>query len=108
MRKFICSPFGEEVDLDDPRTYDHLPKNTKDLRNRMFENIGYAYCYMNFYRKDIYSGNGNDLFDICIQQKNRIDTLIKYFAENEKDNRDNIQWYQEQIFLFEDETENMV
>lgn len=54
MRKFRCRPFGDvEVDLDDPKTYKHLPKNTNELRQKMLSEIGYAYCYMNFWHKDI-------------------------------------------------------
>lgn len=99
MRKFICSPFGEvEVDLDDPKTYEHLPQNIKELRQMMLAQIGYAYCYMKFWHKDTF-GKG--------AQKKRIKKLIKTFTNNEKDNYNNILWYQEQIFLFQDEIENM-
>jgi hypothetical protein len=33
--------------------------------------------------------------------------MIKDFADNRKNNYDNLQWYREQVFLFQDETENM-
>jgi hypothetical protein len=55
MRKYSCSPFGDlEVDLDNPKTYEHLPQNTKDGRAKMLEIIGYSFCYMNLWHKDIY------------------------------------------------------
>ena len=100
MRKYKLQPFGNiEVDLDDPKTYDLLPKTTEELRSLMFENIGYAYCYMNYYHKDSYIKYPD--------QKNTIEQMIEYFTNNEKQNRDNVLWYQEQVFLFEDEIENM-
>jgi hypothetical protein len=40
-------------------------------------------------------------------QKKRVKKMIKYFSENEKDNANNIMWYKEQIYLFQDEIENM-
>ena len=102
MRKFVCHPFKNDVvDLDDPKTYEHLPKNVKDLRQKMFADIGYAYCYMNFWHKDVYEHIH------CDKQKERVEALVKYFTENERENYKNVLWYQEQIFLFEDETENM-
>ena len=102
MRKFICSPFGEEVDLDDPKTYEHLTDNKDELRNKMFSEIGMAYCYMNFWHKDIF-----DNYDSGVKQKERVNDLINNFTDNERENYDNIMWYNEQIFLFQDETENM-
>jgi hypothetical protein len=100
MRKFICRPFGDEVDLDDPKTYDYLPQNTKELRQKMFSEIGYSFCYMNFWHKDIFGKQDAG-------QKKRVQLLIKNFTENERQNYNNILWYQEQIFLFQDEIENM-
>lgn len=101
MRKFKCRPFLDfEVDLDDPTTYSYLPQNTKELRQKMLAEIGYAYCYMNFWHKDIFGKRDGG-------QKERVELLVKNFTENESKNYENILWYQEQIFLFEDETENM-
>ena len=99
MRKFKCSTFGVfglEVDLDDTKLYDYLPQNTKELRTLMFSEIGYAYCYMNFWYKDHFK-----------DQKEKVELLVKNFTENEEQNYDNVLWYQEQIFIFQDETENM-
>ncbi len=101
MRKFkIIDDF--EVDLDDPKTYKHLPQTTKELRQLMLSEIGYAYVYMNYWYEDTFSN-----WDSGIEQKHRVEKLIACFAENERQNRDNILWYQEQIFIFQDETENM-
>lgn len=101
MRKFICRPSGElDVDLDNPKTYEHLPQNKEKLRQKMLSEIGYAYCYMNFWHKNIFGKKDGG-------QKKRVELLIKFFTDNEKRNYENILWYQEQIFLFQDETENM-
>lgn len=66
----------------------------------MLSEIGRAYCYMNYWHKDIFRENDGG-------QKKRIEKLIKNFADNSRQNCDNVLWYQEQIFLFQDETENM-
>jgi hypothetical protein len=101
MRKFKCRPFRDfEVDLDDPKTYEYLPKNVIDLRQKMFAEIGYAYCYMDFWYEDIFGKRDGG-------QRERVMELIKNFTDNEKDNRYNVIWYQEQIFLFQNEIENM-
>ena len=98
MRKFLCRPFGDfEVDLDDPKTYEHLPQNTKELRNLMLSKIGYSYCYMNYWHKDFNHG----------EQKEKIEQLVKYFTDNERKNYNNVLWYQEQVFIFQNEIENM-
>lgn len=103
MRMFKCNPFGDlEVDLDDPKTYDYLPNTTKELRQIMFSEIGYVHCYINYWHKDIFGSKKHNG-----KQIKRIDTLIKNFTENERENSDNVMWYKEQIFLFEDEIENM-
>jgi len=100
MRKFTCT-FGDvDVDLDDPKTYEHLPQNTKELRQKMFAEIGYAFCYMNFWHKDSFEAHDGG-------QKERVEKLVKNFTDIERQNYDNILWYQEQIFLFQDEIENM-
>jgi len=102
MRMFVCAPFGDlEVDLDDPATYSHLPNTINELRELMFARIGYAYCYMYYWHPDIYSGNIGDTQKINVKAK------IKYFTENERANYNNIMWYKEQVFLFDDEIENM-
>lgn len=101
MRKFICTSFENfEVDLDDPKTYEHLPQNIKELQQKMYSEIGYAYCYMNFWHKNIFGKCDGG-------QKKRIELLIKKFTDNKKHNHDNVLWYQEQLFLFQDEIENM-
>jgi hypothetical protein len=55
---------------------------------------------MNFWYKDIFGKRDGG-------QKKRVELLIKNFTENERENYENILWYQEQIFLFQDEIENM-
>jgi hypothetical protein len=92
---------GEQVDLDNPETYKTYPQTTKELRNLMFSEIGRYYCYMNYYRKDL-TDQG------CFKdQIPKIEELIKNFTENERENYENVMWYQEQVFIFQDETENL-
>jgi hypothetical protein len=100
MRIFITSPFGDTVDLDDPKTYVHLPQNVKELRKHMLCEIGYFYCYTEFWHKDIFD------FDTS-GQVHRVEKLIKDFTDNERDNYENVLWYQEKLYLFKDEIENM-
>lgn len=129
MRKFKTSPFGDEVDLDDPETYSHLPSTTKELRKRMFEQVGYAFIYMDFFpdRKDMYPKRKKkeefapltdwypdadptkmvEVNNCGYNQRQRVYKLIEEFAKNERANYDNVAWYREQVFLFENETENM-
>jgi len=101
MRKFNCNPFKDiEVDLDDPEIYNHLPADARELRQMMLSEIGYYHCYVNYWHKDIFDENDYG-------QKARVEALIKYFTENEKQNYDDVLWYKEQVFLFQDEIENM-
>ncbi len=95
MRKFKTRLEGI-VDLDDPRTYDHLPKGCEELDRRMFMRIGQALIYVKYFYPD---------WDKA--QKGRINVLIKNFADNRRENYKNFKWYREQLFLFEEETENM-
>ena len=99
MRKFKTFE-GSEVNLDNSKTYKHLPQNTKELRQLMWLEIGYTYCYMSFWYKDIFKKQGR-------KQKKQVKLFIKNFIKNEEQNYENVLWYQEQIFLFQNEIENM-
>lgn len=101
MRINKCSPYGEEVDLDDPQTYNYLPKTIKELRDLMFREIGYSICYMDFWNRDVFHEMES------VTQRGKVEALIKSFTENEKQNYENLSWYQEQVFLFQDAIENM-
>lgn len=102
MREFKLNSITKTVDLDNSETYNKLPKNADELRSLMFKEIGYTYCYMNYWYKDVF-GTPRDG-----GQKERVENLIKYFTENEKSNRTNIRWLQEQVFIFQEETENLI
>lgn len=125
MRKYICS-FGEEVDLDNPETYKHLPNNAKELDGMMLKEIGYVICYMDYWHTDIFGkeklepnmerdwtieqiekGYPDAFANSGFYQRQRVNELVKKFTENRRNNYQNIMWYKEQIFLFQDETENM-
>ena len=96
MRMFKTSPFGYEEDLDNPKTFSYLPNSIKELRTLMLSEIGFHYCYVNYWHP----------LDFDMQRKN-VERLIKDFTENERLNYKNIIWYKEQIFLFQNEIENM-
>jgi hypothetical protein len=128
MRKYKPVYFPE-VDLDDPKTYDYLPKDYKSLRNLMFREIGYAICYMDYFpnRKGFYPKEKQkpdkvricdmfpnqkskkliDIANVSYKQRKRVEKMIKFFAENEDKHMKDLMWFKEQIFLFQDEIENM-
>ena len=115
MRKFVCS-FGEEVDLDNPETYSHLPNDTKLLDKRMFSEIGMALVYMDYFHPEFFPAKrkyvvnpytNKKQVDCSYLQRQRVYKLIEEFSKNRKDHYDDVLWYQEQIFLFIEETENM-
>ena len=100
MREYKCSDLsGEVVDLDDPKTYDYLPDEAKELNDLMLREIGYALSYMDYIHTDIFPPNDD--------QRERVVKLIKAFWKSRRDNWENPMWFKEQIFLFQDETENM-
>lgn len=130
MRKYITHFEGEEVDLDDPNTYKHLPDNYQELDKLMLREIGYALVYMDYFpdRKggwpkeknpemltrigDVYPNVKNpdamvDMNNAGHFQRLRIEALITNFAENRRNNITNVAWYKEQVFLFQDEIENL-
>ena len=97
MRIFETSPYGDEMDLDNPETYKHLPQNLSEIRSKFFEEVGFYYFYTRHRHKDVDFGD----------QIERIEKMISEFAENERKNYDNLLWYQERVFLLQDEIENM-
>lgn len=54
MRIYKESFSNKEVDLDDPKTFSHLPDSIYDLEKLLFEEIGYSYWYINFVHYNIY------------------------------------------------------
>lgn len=122
MRKYQPA-HGNQVDLDNPKTYKYLPKDSKSLDALMFKEIGYALVYMDYFpsRKGLYpkkkktpkmvkhpySNKKVDIDNCSYDQRVRVYRLIKKFADNRHKNYDNIMWLKEQIFLFQDEIENM-
>jgi len=110
MKKYICSFDGHEVDLDDLNTYKYLPDDARILDDIMFKEIGQAYTYMNYFHRNIYPkkrvAKKNPLY-WCWKQRERVEGLIKTFVDGRSDNWKNLKWFKEQVFLFQDETENM-
>ena len=129
MREFAEQPMGNKVDLDNPETYSYLPKTTKELDNLMFREIGMAVCYMDYFHPDIFNKehlsshhllkeyeysyedlktNKPDQTVNCgYYQRLRVYELIKNFTSERRNNYENVLWYQEQVFIFQNETENM-
>ena len=111
MRPYKTSFDQQEVDLNDPTLYDHLPNDTSLLDDLMFKEIGYALCYMNYFHPIIFPKSKkhkiNDLKLCGYQQRKRIKKLIKYFCANRHDHYNDVLWLKEQVYLFQDETENM-
>lgn len=89
---------GQEVDLDDPNLYDYLPNDPKSLDDLMFKEIGYALCYMNNFHPEIFKSH---------KQKTRVLKMIKNFCDERVNHYEDVSWYQEQVFLFQDEIDNM-
>jgi len=87
---------GEVVDLDVDETYSWLPQTTKELDNKMFEEIGKALVYVGYFHPD-----WDD------KQRWRIHKLVEAFATERRNNYGDIKWLREQLFMFIDETENM-
>lgn len=118
MRTFKTSPFGDILDLDNPQTYEYLPKTIKELDNLMFKEIGMALCYMdyfhlNYFPKEIpYDDQSNNSYHLSgYKQRQRVNLWIEMFCTDRnlhyEETNENILWFQETIFLFRDETENM-
>lgn len=124
MREFITSPDGRRVDLDDHEIYSYLPDDIDRLDDKMEMLIGRTILYMNYY-----PDRGTELFPLVKQepdmvesgyglvdvnncgwyQRVRVEKLIKQYAEGKRDAviSKNTMWFKEQIFLFQNEIENM-
>jgi hypothetical protein len=100
MRKFNTI-FHGEVDLDDPKTYEFLPQDCKSVIDRMCQEIGYAYCYMEFHHPEVFN------IDSGLSQKVRVVVLCNQWCKGLEDNRNNLLWLQEKLFFFLEEIENM-
>jgi hypothetical protein len=99
MRNFKCA-LGEIVDLDDPETYSYLPNTCKLLDDLMFKEIGYALVYFKYFHPDWSKMDKG-------KQVKRVNNLIKNFADNRLQHYDDLMWRKEQVFIFQDEIENM-
>ena len=107
MRPYKLTDMSHEtVDLDDPSIYEYLPNTIDELFDRMCKNIGYVLSYMDFIHRDIYPMDA--------RQRVRVNELVAKFWREEKEydakdqrKRMDLLWMKEQVFIFEDETENM-
>lgn len=92
---------GDEHDLDDPKTYKRLPQTRGEVLNRLYQEVGYAHLYM--------MGHDWSRSESGARQVKRVNELIAeistYFGGNIW-NKSLIFW-QEKLFIFLDEIENM-
>jgi len=89
--------FGYESDLDDPDTYSYLPNTIEKVRDQMYNEMGFSLLYMDFFHPGEFSKSD--------PQRKRIKKLIKSYIADKFNT--SLLWHQEQLFLFQDETENM-
>lgn len=110
---------GEEWDLDDPRTFQNFPTTIDELEKKMFSEIGMALCYMDYMRAPYFDEHKAEDYPLVDEanlkrlnsgynQRLRVNALIKtYCDERLKRMRANdIMWFKQQIFIFQDEVEN--
>lgn len=125
MRKYIEHFDKGMVNLDNPKTYQHLPNTIEKLNERMLREIGYSTCYMDYWHPDVFlkekefintddfteeelaSGYPDNTINAGYYQRQRVYKLIDNFTKNRENNWKNILWFKEQVFLLEDEIENM-
>ena len=111
MREYKCSFYGDIVDLDNPKTYDYLSKDIKILREKLYKEFGQAFCYMDGFHPDIFvktiNKQSNRLLIAGYNQRLRVNKLLKKFIKGFYKHYNDVLWYQEQIFLLQDECENM-
>lgn len=105
----IHKDFFGQHDLDDPNTYKYLPKTDRELDDLMFKEIGRAIVYMDYFHPDWFGHEPceNPLRNSGYEQRKRIMEMVEYYAVNRKSNWGNHLWFQERVFLFQSETENM-
>src|SRR3972149_1990416 len=102
MRKYKSHLENREVDLDNPKTFKHLPNDWKALDNLMFREIGYALCYMDYFadRKGLFPTKKlqkDKVHKYCgYMQRQRVQKLVKKFADGRHLNYDNPMWFKEQ------------
>ena len=90
--------FGDVIDLNNPETYKDYPSTIEGVDKEIMATIGYYYYYVKFKYPDIFKKE---------EQKKRVKKLIQNYTDNRKENEDNLLWFQKQLFLLLDETENM-
>ncbi len=95
MREFKTA-FEGIVDLDDPDTYSYMANDIGSIRDEIHKEIGYCYCYFNYWHKP---------WDE--KQEARVEILIKKYTDEWSDNRTNLHWHKEMLYIFQDEIENM-
>lgn len=96
MRKLITA-HGCEVDLDDPATYIKMSQDIWEVRNELYRCIGYSRLHLLGHK-----------FSEQRQIEN-VDKIIREIADGfgSKFHELPLQWWQEKLFILENETENL-
>lgn len=102
MREFTTA-LGHKVDLDDPATYKYLPQEKDKVLEKLYQEVGYAHLYIMGTKWERYSK----------EQVKRVreltEEISKFFGAGAGKNmwaQSTIFW-QEKLFIFLDEIENM-
>jgi hypothetical protein len=100
MREFVTA-FGDKVDLDDPATYKHLPQEKDKVLERLYQEVGYAHLYI----------MGKKWERLSKEQVRRVRALTeeisKFFGWDKNMWNESTIFWQEKLFIFLDEIENM-
>lgn len=99
MARFFQPVIGPPEDLDDPKTYARFPQTIRDVQEALWRKIGYAAVYVIAHQ---FSES-----ECGQKQIDRIGVLVEAVAKGQEQRGKPLIWWQEQLYLFEDEIENM-
>ncbi len=105
MRSYRLTDLSNKVvDLDDGSIYSHLPDDYDSLFNLMCKEIGFALSYMDFIHRE--------LFPLTSEQRIRVNELVDKFWKERREKKyfggpESILWMREQVYVLQDEIENM-
>jgi hypothetical protein len=101
--KTSCGLLSDEVDLNDPRTYDHCyykDWDCRQLRDEIYRKVGYVKLYVEQFHPGW-----------CSNQVARIEQMLFWFGKEHRkyyqDTPEGRGWLRKWLFMFEDQTENM-
>src|SRR5687767_3048817 len=101
MRMFQCA-IGPEVDLDDPETYKRLPQTVPGVLEKLYKEVGYARLYV----LGVHDFTSSECGRAQLERIAKLESEIAGFFGGRLYQQSLIFW-QEKLFVFEDEIENM-